>query len=72
MQLWLNGMSLMRSWTMRWEVNFTIVHFYPLSLLLPLWLFIHSDIGASNASKAWAQISLDVETFLIHTRLLFL
>lgn len=38
--------------------------FNSLILLLPLRLFIHADICASNASKARAQVSLVVETFL--------
>lgn len=67
MLLWSNGMSLMCSWTTRWEVNSTLVNFDSLILLLPLWLFIHVDIGASNASKAQAQMSLAVETFLVCT-----
>lgn len=46
-------------------MNSTLVNFYPLTLLLPLWLFIHVDVGASNASKAQAQMSLAVEAFLV-------
>lgn len=64
MPLWLNGMSLMWSWTAGWEVNSTLVNFYSLILLLPLWPFIRVDIRARNASEARARISLVVETFL--------
>lgn len=49
-----------------------LVNFYPLTLLLHLWLFIHVDVGASNASKTLAPMSLAVETFLMCITLSFL
>lgn len=56
MLLWLSGVELtqtgaMCNWPVRWEVDFTVLHFYFLILLRTNWSFIHVDIRAGNASN---------------------